>query len=304
MASDGQEYAITPRDAADAIIKTRKIRCRFMVHDGWENALFFHWPVDYAVLRQSVPKELELDLYDGQAYVGLVLLTERGVKAPVICGQNVVPAVDHLGANIRTYVKRNGISGIYFLSLECSNWLVSVGARMTGIPYFPAKMDRAVDIVEPADGKGGRSSEGKSFMGKPIEQENSDGAFTFNFTSKRSWCPGLASKGFPSVSARWKLDKGAAKSKDWRDKARFFTERYSVYTPWPAAGGPLLLRGDVEHPEWETEPVLLEHLDAEQLITAAGFPCKAASERAEEVSGHACFSRGVGPVNFWMLEPC
>ena len=39
---------------------------------------------------------------DGFAWVGLVLLTERGVSSSHPLGRILVPPIDHLGANIRS----------------------------------------------------------------------------------------------------------------------------------------------------------------------------------------------------------
>mmetsp|Transcript_60117 Transcript_60117/g.143261 ORF Transcript_60117/g.143261 Transcript_60117/m.143261 type:complete len:314 (+) Transcript_60117:78-1019(+) len=289
-----------PREAVDAIIARRTLRFRFMKHDAWENALFVHWPVDPAVIRQQLPRGLEPDLYNGKAWVGLVLLTERGVSAHHAVGRSVVRPIDHLGANVRTYVTRNGVPGIFFWSLECSSWLASIGARMAGIPYFPATMERKVDIEKPV-------AECKSESTAEVMEDavsGDDKGFVFQFHSQRTWAPGITSwsSSLPSVTARWRLDPGATPADDWHKQARFFVERYSVYAAWPWGSGPLLLRGDVEHPEWKVEPVVIEHLDAEQLLTAAGLPSVASSDECNEAR-HVCFSRGVGPVNFWMLEP-
>ena len=40
---------------------------------------------------------------DGSAWVGLVLLTERGVSSSHPLGRVLVPPIDHLGANIRDF---------------------------------------------------------------------------------------------------------------------------------------------------------------------------------------------------------
>jgi hypothetical protein len=46
---------------------------------------------------------LEPDIMDGSAWVGLVLLTERGVSSSHPLGRALVPPIDHLGANIRDF---------------------------------------------------------------------------------------------------------------------------------------------------------------------------------------------------------
>lgn len=262
-----------------------------MRHDAWENALFVHWPVDPAYLAARLPRGLEPDVYEGSAWVGLVLLTERGVAAHSPLLRRVVAPIDHLGANVRTYVQCAGVPGIYFFSLECSSLLASIGARLAGIPYFPALMERTVDVERPVLAR----STGES--GEP--QAEGGPGFMFAFGSQRK---GRGKQ--PRVSGRWRLGAPglagqAPPPEGWLGRAKWFTERYSVYAAFPWGAGPLLLRGDVTHPEWEVQPAVLEELEAEPLLAAAGFPGVAA--RAAEP--HVCFSRGVGPVEFWMLEP-
>ncbi|CAJ1426838.1 unnamed protein product, partial [Effrenium voratum] len=201
---------------------------RFMKHDAWENALFVHWPVPAPHLAELLPRGLEPDIMDGSAWVGLVLLTERGVSSQL---GRCLPPIDHLGANVRTYVRHNGVPGIFFWSLECSSVLASLGARLAGIPYFPASMSRSVDM-EPF-----KQQVEQVEVGKP--------GFTFEFSSRRS---GLFRH--PTVTARWRLpgaegfDAGGEDEEEFKRQAAWFVERYSVYAAWPWGKGPLLLRGD------------------------------------------------------------
>jgi len=111
-----------------------------MRHDKWDRALFLHWRVHPESMQCLLPPGLEVDTFDGHAYVGLVLLTEKGVGPSVGCLRGL--AITHHGANVRTYVRRKGEPGIYFFSLECDSRLVTLGARMATIPYIPAKMRR------------------------------------------------------------------------------------------------------------------------------------------------------------------
>jgi len=298
-------------EMVDNLIAKRRLRFRFMRHDGWENALFVHWPVDPDVLKKKLPSGLEPDIAQGRAWIGLVLLTERGVSVSPKAGRSYLPHVDHFGANIRTYVKRGDTPGIYFFSLECSSYFASLGARLAGIPYFPARMSRTVDIEYPLANsnvsKRGRSQCGcfqlpeKNARGSERSDSASDADFVFEFASERVGCKS------PAVTARWRLRSEDRDSGGLKDElANFFVERYSVYAAWPWGKGPLLLRGDVQHPPWPLQSVALDDLDATQLIAAAGFPELALTARYCGIGNqpHTCFSRGVGPVDFWMLEPC
>lgn len=296
--------------ASRELIANRRLRFRFMKHDAWENALFVHWPIDPAILKAQLPRGLEPDVLEGSAWIGLVLLTERGVSATPAAGRIFLPKIDHLGANIRTYVTHKGVPGIYFFSLECSSYFASLGARAGGIPYFPARMQRTVDIDSPllappiSDQSSARCFPWQGSSAPPPEADGkAEGPedFVFQFRSERVY-------GGQVVSARWRLQDTEMEESDL-ERGRWFTERYSVYAAWPLGRGPLLLRGDVEHPRWKLQPATLDELSAEPLLTSAGFPELASVATFSKNNDsslpvpHVCFSRGVGPVDFWMLEP-
>merc|ERR1719272_1035477 len=157
-------------------------------------------------MKAQLPGGLEPDLLDGTAWIGLVLLSERGVSATPAAGRRFLPLIDHFGANIRTYVLRNGVPGIYFFSLECSDIFAAIGARLAGIPYFTSKMSRTVDIEAPVL-KCADYSEGPEELAEspPAEagaapKQSSTPNFIFEFASER----GMIRSG-PKVSARWRL---------------------------------------------------------------------------------------------------
>jgi|SRR5580658_2784539 hypothetical protein len=69
----------------------------------WCDLLFTHWAVDAAILRRLIPEGLELDLFDGQGYVGAVPFRMEGVTprlVPAVPGWHAFPEL-----NLRTYVK-------------------------------------------------------------------------------------------------------------------------------------------------------------------------------------------------------
>ena len=53
---------------------------RPVMRQKWRDLLFVHWPIEPEALRPLIPAQLELDLYDGRAYVGLVPFTMTGVR--------------------------------------------------------------------------------------------------------------------------------------------------------------------------------------------------------------------------------
>jgi len=106
---------------------------------SWRNLLFIHWPVRAAALRRLVPRQLELDLYDGQAYVSLIpfVITESRPR-----GLPRLMAMQFLETNLRTYVRSaDGGAGIFFFSLDASSLVAVATARLLyGLPYFRAVM--------------------------------------------------------------------------------------------------------------------------------------------------------------------
>ena len=97
------------------------------VRMNWANLLFAHWRVDPAVMRRLVPAELEIDCFDGSAWVGLVPFRMEG---SVFRGFPRLPGLrDFYECNVRTYVKGGGKSGVWFFSLDAATLLPVLGGR-------------------------------------------------------------------------------------------------------------------------------------------------------------------------------
>ena len=105
----------------------------------WHDLLFAHWPLPPEKIRPLVPAELELDLFQGQAYVAVAPFHMSGVRnrfMPPMPGLSRFPEL-----NVRTYVRFGGIPGVYFFSLDAGSRAAVWGARMSyGLPYFYAQM--------------------------------------------------------------------------------------------------------------------------------------------------------------------
>ena len=105
----------------------------------WNDLLFAHWPVDARDLRARVPAPFELDLFDGQAWVGIVPFHMTNVAPRFVPALPWVSAFPEL--NVRTYVRAGDKPGVYFFSLDAGN-PVAVGAARTllNLPYYTAEM--------------------------------------------------------------------------------------------------------------------------------------------------------------------
>jgi uncharacterized protein YqjF (DUF2071 family) len=118
----------------------------WLMTQTWNDLLFAHWPVDKHELRERVPAGFELDLFDGEAWLGVVAFHMTNV-AP-----RLVPALPWISAfpelNVRTYVRVDDRPGVYFFSLDAGSAVAAGTARtLLNLPYFTAKMS-----VEVTDG--------------------------------------------------------------------------------------------------------------------------------------------------------
>jgi len=112
----------------------------------WRRLLFVHWTVPVEALRPLVPAALEIDRFDGVAFVGVVPFAMREVRPRYLPR---FASFDFLETNVRTYVLHGEAPGVFFFSLEAASWLACAAARATfGLPYFPARMS-----LEEADGE-------------------------------------------------------------------------------------------------------------------------------------------------------
>jgi uncharacterized protein len=105
----------------------------------WRDLLFLHWPIPVETLRPRIPPGLEIDTFDGVAYIGLVPFWMTGVR-PSWAPEPL--AFRFLETNVRTYVHRDGQDpGVYFFSLEAGSAIAVAVARLQfGLPYFWARM--------------------------------------------------------------------------------------------------------------------------------------------------------------------
>jgi uncharacterized protein len=176
----------------------------------WLDLAFLHWPVPQESLRLLVPRALEIETFDGGAWVGVVPFEMRGIRvrfAPA------VPTAHHFPElNVRTYVRLGDRQGVYFFSLDASSWLAVIGARIaTGLPYFHARMQIRRD--EDRIGYVSSRTHPGAVAAELACEYHADGPV---FTSE------------PGSFEFWS------------------TERYSLFS----RRGAHLLRLDIEHPRW------------------------------------------------------
>lgn len=112
------------------------------MHQTWGKLLFIHWRIDRNLLRTLVPRQLEIDLFDGSAWIGVIPFTMWGIRASFLPPIPGTSAFHEL--NVRTYVHLNGVPGVWFFSLDAANSLaVWAARRFYYLPYFYAGMSLA-----------------------------------------------------------------------------------------------------------------------------------------------------------------
>jgi hypothetical protein len=111
----------------------RRVRVPLM-GQRWHDVVFLHWETDPGAARDRLPPGVDLDLFDGRAYVGLVALT----MDVALLGRVPLPYVGSFPElNVRLYtVDRQGRRGISFCSMDAGRRLPAVAGRWVyGLPY-------------------------------------------------------------------------------------------------------------------------------------------------------------------------
>lgn len=188
----------------------------WIMTQSWHDLLFAHWPVAVDGLRRMIPPGLELDLFDTQAWLGVIPFHMTNV-AP-----RGVPAIPWVSAfpeiNVRTYVRAGGKPGVFFFSLDAGNPLaVTVARTMFGLPYYSASID--------------------------VGQEES----WVLYRSRRTVASGVSRKAQAAAFTSKYRPLGPAYIAQPGSLEYFLTERYCLYT---VDEGLHLHRLEIHHPPW------------------------------------------------------
>jgi len=176
----------------------------------WERVCFSSHAVDPDTVARTLPDRVDVDTYDGDAYLSVVpflmgRVRPRGV--PRRFGR------DFAELNLRTYVTVDGEPGIYFYNLDADDPLgVTLARTLFRLPYY-----RAETRVARVNDTGTRFESTRVHEGVP----NCEFAATYEPTEE------------PTRPQSGSLT-------EW------LVERYRFYTE----GRTGLWYGDVEHPPW------------------------------------------------------
>jgi uncharacterized protein len=101
----------------------------------WRSLTFLHWRYAADYVRGLLPHGIELDTFDGDAWIGLTpfLLTDLRIPhTPALPWVSMFPET-----NVRTYVRGpEGDRAVWFFTLEADRLLAVIGARLSyRLPY-------------------------------------------------------------------------------------------------------------------------------------------------------------------------
>jgi len=106
---------------------------------SWLDLLFAHWSFAPETVAALLPPGLELDTFDGRAWLGVVPFRMQDVGPR---GLNWLPSVSAFPElNVRTYVIADDRPGVWFFSLDAASRVAVRGARIGfNLPYYDAQM--------------------------------------------------------------------------------------------------------------------------------------------------------------------
>jgi uncharacterized protein YqjF (DUF2071 family) len=202
-----------------------------LLHQRWTRLVFLHWRLAPQAVRPRVPPELELDLFDGAAWVTLAAFHVSRMRPSLLPPLPGLSDAEQI--NVRTYVRRDGVPGLWFFSLDANNQLAVWAARLVyRLPWHRARME-----AREIDGGAALRSE-RAEAGAPPA------------TLDAEWRVGDV---MPSPEA------GTVDS--------FLLDRYILYAGAP----PHLLRARIHHRRWPLRAAALTRFDA-TMLEASGLP--------------------------------
>ena len=213
---------------------------RAVMTQTWANLAYLHFDYDPAEIQALLPTGVDVDTFEGRAYVGLIPFSMRKVGIPRL------PAVPYLGTfseiNVRTYVTRGGVPGVWFFSLDVDRLLPAFVARLTyRLPYCWGQASHDVT------------------------------GHSLTTTVRRRW-PRHESRNVASTRIEMTIGDPITQPTDFDI---WSTARWGLYS---RGFGSRLMYAPVSHPEWPLYSATLNKLD-DSLVAAAGLTPSTAAPR-------------------------
>ncbi|MDX6377283.1 MAG: uncharacterized protein QOE98_1586 [Gaiellaceae bacterium] len=186
---------------------------------SWHDLCFLHWRVDPEAIAPRLPEGLELETYDGSAWVGVVPFRMTDVSP------RGVPRIRRLGdfaeLNVRTNVSAGGKPGVWFFSLDATSPLaVRIARGLFCLPYLDARIETR------RDGDAVRYTSVRTHLGA----------------------------GPAELTVRYRPT-GPSTQSPPGSLEHFLTERYCLYA---ANRRGQLLRQEIDHAPWPLQPATAE----------------------------------------------
>jgi uncharacterized protein len=203
-----------------------------VMYQTWTWLSFLHWPYDPAVVQGLLPERLEVQTFQGQAWVGVTPFFLEDLRTPVAPAPPWFTSFPE--TNVRTYVHGpDRREGLWFFSLDAARLEPVLVARSTyALPYMWSEM--------------------------AVERDGS----LVRYRSRRRW-PGPT----PATSQITVEVGPALRPDELGEFDHYLTARWQLYTTL----GPLLARSTVEHEPWPLHRAVVRELETD-LVTAAGLP--------------------------------
>lgn len=198
----------------------------------WANIVWCHWPVDPAQVAAVLPAGLTPELFDGQAWVGLIPFSMERLRpvGPFGFVTRWLRSSDFGEVNVRTYVTGpDGQTGVWFCTLDADSVAAVATANAAfGLPYRVA----TTNYTERDGVRRWRSTR---------RRDGAHAALTVTAATEppRPAVPGLEA---------------------------FLFERYALYTRWHGR----ILRGELSHEPWRVRPATLGEC-VHDTVDRAGF---------------------------------
>jgi uncharacterized protein len=196
----------------------------------WEHLLFYHWPVDSALVASKLPTGMELDLWhdddgpdrsDPKAWLAIVPFLlhymPRGLHyLPIWVGFNEL--------NLRTYVRYKGTPGVYFFTLEADE-LLSIAVARTAFHL--------------------------TYQYSQFQVTTTDDKVAFSAQRNRVWNQATGQHNQPHLNVEYGPMPGSSVIDNPSPLERFLTERYCFFS---ADAKGRIHQGNIHHSPWPLQP--------------------------------------------------
>ncbi len=209
---------------------------RWVMTQRWNDLLFAHWPLPSSAIAPLLPEGLQVDTYQGSAWLGIVPFWMDRIK---LRGMPTIPFTRSFPElNLRTYVRDQdtGAPGVYFFSLDANNLLAVAFARTVySLPYHWAEMRL---------------------------QQRSEREFSFYSRRRTTGKPVFFKARYRGLGPTRKLVESRCGSLEY-----FLTERYCLFTTNHAGQA---MRASIHHVPWPLEEAEAE-IEQNDLAAAVGI---------------------------------